>query len=98
MDLRRPTERKPLTDRERSVLEAVVRTYVETAEPAGSRALTRRYNFGVSPATIRNTMADLEDDGYLTQTAWRAGRRRSRRLLCHRTRLGSAGVLTGRGQ
>lgn len=74
MDLRRPTERRPLTDRERSVLEAVVRTYVETAEPAGSRALTRRYNFGVSPATIRNTMADLEDDGYLTHPHTSAGR------------------------
>lgn len=51
-----------------------MRTYVETAEPAGSRALTRKYNFGVSPATIRNTMADLEDDGYLTHPHTSAGR------------------------
>lgn len=74
MELRRREERKPLSDRERSVLEAVVRTYVETAEPAGSRTLTRRYDFGVSPATIRNTMADLEDGGYLTHPHTSAGR------------------------
>ena len=56
------------------MLEAVVRTYVETAEPAGSRTLSRRYDFGVSAATIRNTMADLEDDGYLTHPHTSAGR------------------------
>ena len=64
----------PLSERERSVLEAVVRAYVETAEPAGSRTLARRYKFGVSPATIRNTMADLEDQGYLTHPHTSAGR------------------------
>ena len=74
MERRRREGPRPLSDRERSVLEAVVRTYVETAEPAGSRTLTRRYNFGVSPATIRNTMADLEDDGYLTHPHTSAGR------------------------
>lgn len=74
MDLRHRKGRKPLSDRERSVLEAVVRTYVETAEPAGSRTLTRRYGFGVSAATIRNTMADLEEDGYLTHPHTSAGR------------------------
>ena len=74
MDVRRRKGRRPLSDRERSVLEAVVRTYVETAEPAGSRTLTRRYGFGVSAATIRNTMADLEEDGYLTHPHTSAGR------------------------
>ena len=74
MALRRRTRGSPLTQRERGVLEAVVRTYVETAEPAGSRTLARRYNFGVSAATIRNTMADLEDEGYLTHPHTSAGR------------------------
>jgi len=64
----------PLTEREQQVLAAVVRTYVDTAEPAGSRTLARRFDFGVSPATIRNTMADLEDDGYLTHPHTSAGR------------------------
>ncbi len=66
--------RESLSGRERSVLEAVVRTYVETAEPAGSRTLARRYDLGVSPATIRNTMADLEDEGYLSHPHTSAGR------------------------
>ena len=48
-----------LTDRERKVLEAVVRTYVDTAEPAGSRTVSRAYDLGVSAATVRNTMSDL---------------------------------------
>jgi len=74
MALRRRTDGGPLTRRERNVLEAVVRTYVETAEPAGSRTLSRRYNFGVSAATIRNTMADLEDEGYLSHPHTSAGR------------------------
>ncbi len=63
-----------LTARESAVLEAVVRTYVETAEPAGSRTVARRFNLGLSPATIRNTMADLEDEGYLTHPHPSAGR------------------------
>lgn len=63
-----------LSSRERQVLEAVVRTYVDTAEPAGSRTLARRFDFGVSPATIRNTMADLEEDGYLSHPHTSAGR------------------------
>jgi len=63
-----------LSDRERSVLEAVVRTYVDTAEPAGSRNVTRRYDLGVSPATVRNTMSDLEAKGYLFHPHASAGR------------------------
>jgi heat-inducible transcriptional repressor len=67
-------ERPDLTDREIRVLEAVVRTYVETAEPAGSRMVARRCGLGVSPATIRNTMSDLEEKGYLTHPHTSAGR------------------------
>jgi heat-inducible transcriptional repressor len=64
----------PLNHRERRVLAAVIQTYVETAEPAGSRTLSRRYQLGVSPATIRNTMSDLEDKGYLFHPHTSAGR------------------------
>ncbi|MEX2529804.1 MAG: heat-inducible transcriptional repressor HrcA [Gemmatimonadota bacterium] len=63
-----------LTARERRVLEAVVRTYVETAEPAGSRNVVRRFELGVSPATVRNTMSDLEERGYLFHPHASAGR------------------------
>ena len=63
-----------LSERERSVLQAVIRSYVETAEPAASRTLARRFGFGVSPATIRNTMSDLEEKGYLFHPHTSAGR------------------------
>jgi heat-inducible transcriptional repressor len=65
---------EPLTEREHRVLEAVVRTYVETAEPAGSRTVGRRFGLGISPATIRNTMSDLEEKGYLYHPHTSAGR------------------------
>src|SRR5580692_1303309 len=63
-----------LSNRERRVLEAVIRSYVETAEPAGSRTLARRFGLGVSPATIRNTMSDLEAKGFLFHPHTSAGR------------------------
>lgn len=63
-----------LSDREQLVLEAVIRTYVETAEPAGSRTVTRRFKLGISPATVRNTMSDLEEKGYLFHPHTSAGR------------------------
>lgn len=63
-----------LSEREQQVLEAVIRTFVETAEPAGSRTLAKRFKLGVSPATVRNTMADLEDKGYLSHPHTSAGR------------------------
>ena len=63
-----------LTPRERRVLEAVIQTYVQTAEPAGSRVLARRHGLGVSPATIRNTMSDLEEKGFLFHPHTSAGR------------------------
>lgn len=63
-----------LTERERRVLEAVIQSYVETAEPAGSRTISRRFGLGVSPATIRNTMSDLEEKGYLYHPHTSAGR------------------------
>ncbi len=63
-----------LSERERRVLEAVIRSYVQTAEPAGSRTLSRQFGLGVSPATIRNTMSDLEAKGYLYHPHTSAGR------------------------
>ena len=63
-----------LSERERRVLEAVIQRYVETAEPAGSRTISRRFGLGVSPATIRNTMSDLEEKGYLYHPHTSAGR------------------------
>ena len=63
-----------LNERERRVLEAVIQSYVENAEPAGSRTICRRFGLGVSPATIRNTMSDLEEKGYLFHPHTSAGR------------------------
>lgn len=60
--------------RKRRVLEALIDDYIATAEPVGSRTLARKYGLGVSPATIRNEMADLEDLGYLEQPHTSAGR------------------------
>ena len=65
---------EPLSTRERRVLEAVIQTYVQTAEPAGSRTVSRRFGLGVSPATIRNTMSDLEEKGFLFHPHTSAGR------------------------
>jgi heat-inducible transcriptional repressor len=63
-----------LNERERRVLEAVIQTYVETAQPAGSRSLANKFGLNVSPATIRNTMSDLEEKGYLYHPHASAGR------------------------
>jgi heat-inducible transcriptional repressor len=56
------------------VLEAVIQSYVETAQPAGSNAIARKFGLGVSPATIRNTMSDLEEKGLLYHPHTSAGR------------------------
>lgn len=63
-----------LSERERQVLEAVIHSYVATAEPAGSRTLSRQAGLGISPATIRNTMSDLEEKGFLFHPHTSAGR------------------------
>ncbi len=63
-----------LTERERRVLEAVIQSYVETAQPAGSSAIARKFGLGVSSATIRNTMSDLEEKGLLFHPHTSAGR------------------------
>lgn len=63
-----------LTERKRRVLWAIVQDYSSTAEPVGSRTIARKYDLGVSSATIRNEMQDLEDEGYLEQPHTSAGR------------------------
>lgn len=63
-----------LTSRELRVLEAVVQVYIETAEPAGSQTIARRFGLGVSPATVRSVMSDLEEKGYLFHPHTSAGR------------------------
>ena len=63
-----------LDERKLDVLRAIVTDYVATREPVGSKALVERHHLDVSPATIRNDMAALEDEGYLTQPHTSAGR------------------------
>jgi heat-inducible transcriptional repressor len=63
-----------LDDRKLDVLRAIVEDFVSTNEPVGSKALVERHHLGVSPATIRNDMGALEDEGYIRQPHTSAGR------------------------
>lgn len=63
-----------LNERKMNILKAIVKDYIETAEAVGSRTISKKYNLGVSAATIRNEMADLEELGYLVQPYTSAGR------------------------
>ena len=63
-----------MDDRKLDILRAIVTDYVSSQEPVGSRALVDRHNLGVSPATVRNDMAVLEEEGYITQPHTSAGR------------------------
>src|SRR5215475_13133127 len=63
-----------LDDRKLEVLRAIVEDYVETQEPVGSKSLVERHQLGVSPATVRNDMAVLEEEGYIRQPHTSAGR------------------------
>ncbi len=63
-----------MNGRKQRVLELLIEDYVNTGEPVGSRTLFRKYQLGVSPATIRNEMADLEEEGYLEHPHTSAGR------------------------
>lgn len=83
-----------LTERKKQVLAAIVQDYIASAEPVGSRTIARKYRLGVSPATIRNEMADLEEMGYIEQPHTSAGRIPSQKgyryyvdYLMHRHRL-----------
>ena len=61
-------------ERKLEVLRAIVEDFIATNEPVGSKALADRHNLGVSPATIRNDMAALEDEGLIAQPHTSAGR------------------------
>lgn len=63
-----------LDERKQRILQAVINDYISSAEPVGSRTLARKYDLGVSPATIRNEMADLEMLGYLEHLHTSSGR------------------------
>lgn len=63
-----------LEERRLAVLRAIVEDYVSTEEPVGSKALVERHSLGVSPATVRNDMAALEEEGFITQPHTSAGR------------------------
>lgn len=63
-----------LTGRKLKILQAIISDYVSSAEPVGSRTLSKKFDLGISPATIRNEMSDLEEMGYLTHPHTSAGR------------------------
>ena len=63
-----------LSERKQKILQAIIDEYVTSAEPVGSRAISKRNELGLSSATIRNEMADLEDMGYLVKPHTSAGR------------------------
>lgn len=63
-----------MNERKEKILAAIIHDFVATAEPVGSRTIARRYRLGISPATIRNEMADLEELGFIEQPHTSAGR------------------------
>lgn len=63
-----------LSERKLKILQAIIADFISTAEPVGSRTLSKNYDLGISPATIRNEMSDLEDLGYLTHPHTSSGR------------------------
>ena len=63
-----------LSERKLKILQAIISDFIKTAEPVGSRTLSKKFDLGISPATIRNEMADLEEMGYLTHPHTSAGR------------------------
>ena len=65
---------KDLDDRKRKILKAIIKTYMETGEPVGSRTISKYTDLNVSSATIRNEMSDLTDMGYIVQPHTSAGR------------------------
>ncbi|MWC27530.1 heat-inducible transcriptional repressor HrcA [Paenibacillus sp. MMS18-CY102] len=83
-----------LTDRQRMILNAIIDDYIRSAEPVGSRSISKRGDVGFSPATIRNEMSDLEELGFLEQPHTSAGRIPSikgyRYYVDHLVRLGES--------
>jgi len=67
-------ETEELNQREKAILRSVVQQFILTATPVGSRNITKKYDIGFSPATVRNIMSDLEDSGYINHPHTSAGR------------------------
>ena len=67
-------DRAPNSERDQQILSAIVRTYIETGEPVSSRTISQRHVESLSSATIRNIMAELEEQGFLYQPHTSAGR------------------------
>ena len=81
----------PLSRREQEILYSVVKEYIETGEPVGSRTISKQRGENLSAASIRNVMADLADDGYLSQPHTSAGRVPTEKAFRHYVRHLSAG-------
>ena len=63
-----------LSERKLKILQAIISDYISTAEPVGSRTISKNYDFGISPATIRNEMSDLEDMGVSQSSSYIIGK------------------------
>jgi heat-inducible transcriptional repressor len=72
--MREPLGSEGLDERTRNILTAVIHSFIHTGEPVGARTISKRFDFGLSPATIRNIMSDLEELGFLEQPHTSAGR------------------------
>ena len=72
--MREPLGPEGLDERTQNILMAVIHSFIHTGEPVGSRTISKRFDFGLSPATIRNIMSDLEELGFLEQPHTSAGR------------------------
>src|SRR5438270_11474510 len=81
----------PLNRRAQEILHSVVKQYIETGEPVGSRTVSKRRSEELSAASIRNVMADLADEGYLSQPHTSAGRVPTEKAFQHYVRYISAG-------
>src|ERR1051325_11342095 len=81
----------PLSRRAQEILYSVVKEYIETGEPVGSRTISKQRGENLSAASIRNVMADLADNGYLSQPHTSAGRVPTEKAFRHYVRSISAG-------
>ena len=63
-----------LNEREKNILRYIIQQFILTASPVGSRNITKRYDLGISPATVRNIMSDLEESGFIDHPHTSAGR------------------------
>ena len=66
-----------IDERKIKILQAIINDYINTGDPVGSRTIAKNYNLGISSATIRNEMSDLEEMGYLEQPHASSGRKPS---------------------